>query len=498
MLAKKVAYNTFVQILGKIIGFFISGVSLVLIAEHLGTYNMGNYVTIIAFVGFFVTLSDLGANLLMVRDISQNEGDRVKITGEFFGFRLTFSLVMMALAPIAAALIPQYSELIIKGTLIAVVTQFVLLVNQMFISMLQTQLMLDRGVLAELINRVVTLALIIYALRIGSTGIAFFYAVLYATLIGAVINLLITFLFARRLWPVRPRVSLGSWKRMVITIAPIGVFTFLGMVHFKADTIMLSLLKTPTDVGIYGYAYKIGEILFTFPTMFMGAVFPRLSQLFLSERAAFDRFAQTAFDAILIGTLPFLTFVFIGAKYFTLLLSRSNFGDGLQAGYSLQILTIAMAAWFIGTFFIHVLIMANDYKGLIRNLSIAVVINIVLNLFLIPRYSYYGAAISTGLTELLMLGLTIAYTSRNINFRPRLTYLPKVLMATAVMAIVLIGLTQLPIADVFSFAEGSRLIQMLLIVALGGVGALVFLAVFWPLGGRQLRAGWRQSELPAA
>ena len=495
MLAKRVAYNTLVQIGGKIVGFIISGVSLVLVAEHLGTYNMGNYVTIIAFVGFFVTLSDLGANLLMVRDISQNEGEREKITGEFFGFRLTFSLVIMALAPLVAAFIPQYGELIIKGALIAVAAQFVLLVNQMFISMLQTQLMLDRGVLAELINRVVTLGLIIYALKIGSSGIAFFYAVLYATLIGAVVNLLVTFSFARGLWPVRPKVSLQGWKRMMIAIAPLGVFTFLGMVHFKADTIMLSLLKTPTEVGIYGYAYKVGEILFTFPTMFMGAVFPRLSQLFISDRAAFNRFAQTAFDAILIGTIPFLTFVFIAAKYFTLLLSRSNFNDGVLAGYSLQLLTIAMVAWFIGTFFIHVLIMANDYKGLIRNLSIAVVINILLNLFLIPKYTYYGAAISTGLTEILMLGLTVVYTSRSLNFRPRLNYLPKTLLATAVMAVALVGITTLPLADAGTFAEGSRTAQMLLIIALAAVGAATFLAVFWPLGGRQLRAGWRQNEV---
>jgi O-antigen/teichoic acid export membrane protein len=53
MLARKVAYNTAVQIFGKIIGFFISGTLLVIVSEHLGTYNMGNYVTIIAFVGFF-------------------------------------------------------------------------------------------------------------------------------------------------------------------------------------------------------------------------------------------------------------------------------------------------------------------------------------------------------------------------------------------------------------------------------------------------------------
>lgn len=494
MLAKRVAYNTLVQIGGKIVGFLISGISLVLIAEHLGTYNMGNYVTIVAFVGFFVTLSDLGANLLMVRDISQNEVERERITGEYFGFRLTVGLVILALAPIIASLVPQYDDLIVKGAIIATITQFILLVNQMFISMLQTQLLLDRAVLAELINRAITLALLFYVISLNLSGPQFFFAVLYVTLIGSVANLLVTFSFARRLWPVRPRISLDSWRRMMVLIAPMGIFSFLGMVHFKADTILLSLLKTPTEVGIYGYAYKIGEILFTFPTMFMGAIFPRLSQLLTGDRPAFLRFAQTAFDAILIGSVPFLTFVFIGANYFTLLLSRTSVEDGLMAGTVLQILTVAMIGWFIGTYFIHVLIMANDYKGLIRNLALAVVVNVVLNLVLIPRYSVIGAAWATVITELLMLLLTARYTSSNIGLVPRLGYLGKVLLATAVMAIGLWFIIQLPGADYALFATDSRLYQMTFISLLALSGAAIFAAVFWPLGGRQFLASFRRHD----
>lgn len=497
MLAKKVAYNTFAQIFGKIIGFFISGALLIAVAERLGTYNMGNYVTIVAFVGFFVSLSDLGANLIMVRDISQNEGERERITGEFFGFRLTFSLVIMALAPIAAALIPQYGEMIIKGTVIVVIAQFLLLINQMFISMLQTQLMLDRGVFAELANRLVNLAIVLWAIHSGITGQSFFYIVLYAVLIGAVVNLLITFLFARRLWPVRPRLDLDSWKRTMLTIAPIGLFTFLGMIHFKADTILLSLLKSPNDVGIYGYAYKIGEIIFTFPVMFVGVIFPRLSQLLLSDREKFNRLAQTAFDALLIGTIPFLTFIFIGAKYFTLLLSRSSFQDGIAAGSSLQILALAMMAWFIGTLFIHILIMANGYKGLIRNLSIAVVVNIVLNLILIPRFSYFGAAAVTCITEFLMLTLTIVYTRKRIGFAPKLTYLPVVALATTVMAAILIFVFRLPFANYVDFARDNRFAQMAAFLIFGSISGLVYLAVFWPLAGRKFLQSFRQQEQPA-
>jgi O-antigen/teichoic acid export membrane protein len=491
MLARKVAYNTAVQIFGKIIGFFISGTLLVIVSEHLGTYNMGNYVTIIAFVGFFVSLSDLGANLLLVRDIAQNEADKERITGEYFGFRLTFSLLVMLLGPLVALLIPQYGPLIIKGSIIITAAQFILLVNQMFISMLQTRLMLDRGVLAELVNRLVTLGAVIAAVRLGWTGTNFFFAVLYATLLGSVVNLLISFAFARRLWLVRPVFTLESWKRTLVTIAPIGLFTFLGMIHFKADTIMLSLIKSPHEVGVYGYAYKIGEIIFTFPVMFIGAIFPRLSQLLTENREKFRQLAQLAFDALLVATIPFLTFIFLGARHFTVLLSRSNYQDGLAAGNALQILTVAMAAWFIGTLFIHLLIMANDYKGLIRNLTIVVVINVLLNIVLIPTFSYYGAAIVTVITELLMLALTVAYTKKTLDFRPKINYWGSTVVATAAMAVIAYWLLTTSTFNLAGYATASRLHQMATITGLAVVCFSLFTLVFWPMGGRSLVRNFR-------
>lgn len=494
MLAKKIAYNTAVQILGKTVGFFISGTLLVLIADRLGTAGMGHYVTVLAFVGFFVTLADLGANLILVRDVSQNEARREKITAEFFGFRLTFSLAVMILAPIIASFIPQYSPIIVKGMIIITVAQFLLLVNQMFISMLQTQLLLDRAVMAELTNRAVALGFIVLAIRLNVSGTPFFYAVLNAALVGAVVNTAMSYLFARRLWPIRPNFNRRAWRATLMTVTPIGVFSFLGMVHFKADTILLSLLKPPTDVGIYGYAYKIGEIIFTFPVMFVGAVFPKLSQLLKTNRSRFDQLAQTTFDFLVIGTIPFLTFVFIGAKYFTLLVARSSFADAIRAGQTLQILAVALLAWFIGTLFIHVLIMADDYRGLIYNLAIVVTVNLLLNFIVIPRYSYFGAAVTTGVTEILMLILTWGYTRRYMGFSPKVTFGKVVTAATVVMILTLRAIEGVGPFAYERFAVAGRFEQMGLILVLAALAGAAYLAVLIPFTGKRLLAYAREVQ----
>lgn len=486
MLAKKVAYNTFIQIFGKVLGFFVSGFLLVLIAERLGTYGMGLYGTIVAFVGFFVTLADLGANLVMVREISQNESHRERITGEFLGFRLTFSLAIMILAPIIAAFIPQYPVIITHGVIIVMVAQFLLLINQMFIGMLQTQLQLDKAVLAEIVNRLINLGIIIWAIQVGYRGDAFFYLVLWATLIGSLINTFITYYFARKLWPVTAHINLKAWQKTLASIAPIGVFTFLGVIHFKADTLLLSFLKSPIDVGIYNYAYKISEIIFTFPVMFVGAVFPKLSQLLTQNKKRFSQLAQVTFDALVIGTVPFLSLIFLLAPFFTVLVARGSYADGLLAGTSLRVLTIALAAWFIGTLFTHILIMANDYKGLIRNLAIAVSLNLVLNLILIPRYSYYGAAAVTGISEIILIVLTWLYMKKSVGFAPRLRYSGPIILSTVFMYLAVswvLAQNYLPLAV---FADASRFVQMVWLLVLGGIGAVVYCACLWLLSGRSL------------
>lgn len=175
MNARKIAYNTVAQVVGKFIGFFISSFFLIILASALGTEGMGYYTTVTAFVAFFVNLADLGINMVMMREVAQNPHERERITGDFLGFRLLYSLAIMALAPLVAWLFPQYSSLVIFGVLIAALAQFLLLINQTFVSVLQVSLRLDRAVSAEVVNRLLTLLLVVIGARYYSLSPAHFF-----------------------------------------------------------------------------------------------------------------------------------------------------------------------------------------------------------------------------------------------------------------------------------------------------------------------------------
>ncbi len=482
MSARKIAYNTIAQVGGKFIGFFISSFFLIILASALGTEGMGYYTTVTAFVAFFVNLADLGINMVMMREVAQNPDQRERITGSFLGFRLVFSVLVMALAPVVALLVPQYNTLVVFGVVIAALAQFLLLINQTFVSVLQVSLRLDRAVLAEVVNRLLTLLFVVIGAHYYATNVAFFfYYVLWVTVGAAGANMAISYFFARKEWSFRPSYHTSEWRKILLLVAPMGLFSFLSMVHFKSDTIILSLLKPAYDVGIYGYAYKISEIMFSIPMMFIGIVFPTMSVLIKGNRAEFQEFCQKIFSVLLFISIPFIAAVYLLAPYLTTLLSRQSVTDGLIAGRVLQVLSLAMIAWFFGALFQHILLADTEYKGLTRNVALAAAINIGLNFIFIPRYSYFAASTVTVITEAIMLLLTVFYVRKQTGFMPRFQSLFPISLAAIGMygavALCLHGL----FSDVTSFASAPRITQMggLFVLSLVGVVVYIGLLSLW-------------------
>ena len=75
-------------------------------------------------------------------------------------------------------------------------------------------------------------------------------------------------------------------------VAPVGFFTILGIVHFRIDTVLLSILKPLADVGVYSVAYRFIEQVLYIPSFFVAAVFPIIA----SYHATSDALLKLAID----------------------------------------------------------------------------------------------------------------------------------------------------------------------------------------------------------
>ena len=122
---------------------------------------------------------------------------------------------------------------------------------------------------------------------------------------------LFSFFLSRKFLVFSLKFDYDYWKYILREAIPLGVIIVLGLIYFKIDTIMLSVMKDSHAVGIYSATYKVLEILYTIPAMFMGSVFPIISRYIKDgdKRASFG--FKRSFDFISILAFPcLLVFLF--------------------------------------------------------------------------------------------------------------------------------------------------------------------------------------------
>ena len=121
---KKIALNTMVQIIGKVITTSISVVMLGYLSRYLGVSGYGEYTTVFAFLGFFAILADLGLYNIAVREVSKSFENAKKVMGNIATIRISLAIFFLLLAPVVAHFIPSYSSEVKLGIWIGALSSF--------------------------------------------------------------------------------------------------------------------------------------------------------------------------------------------------------------------------------------------------------------------------------------------------------------------------------------------------------------------------------------
>ena len=208
---------------------------------------------------------------------------------------------------------------------------------------------------------------------------------------------------------------------------PVATALLFTLVYFRFDSVLLSLLKEFRDVGIYNLAYKLLEQLIFFPAMFIGVLTPILSEAFLHDRERFQRILSKGNAIIAMGALPMAIGGWFLAEPIAAVL-----GDPLAAP-PFRALVIATAFIFFGTILGASVVVAGAQRRAVGVYAAAMGVNLIGNLFTIPRFSYMGAAWMTVATEVLVTGGLIFVLYRS-GVKFAVPNILRIIAAGAVMA----------------------------------------------------------------
>lgn len=462
-LTGKVAYNTALQIVGRFINLVISLVTIGLLARYLGVEGFGLYTVILTFVGLVGILGDLGLSTQLVKELTRPGADQKSITAEFVGIRAAsatlVSLVGFIVAWILYGQINPYPAVVIQGIGIGLIGIWFNQLAAILTSVLQIRLKLYLISVADVLARIGQFLAILYLVSISADLIV----IVTTFVLSNTIYLAAVYFFARGEMPIGFGQNFSYWGNQLKLALPLSVITILGTVHYRLDLVLLSLLKDSAAVAIYGLPYRIIDVLILLPGSFIAAVFPvfaSFSQTGEDVRSGY----QKSFDLLAFFTMPAVVGLIVLAKPIMDLIGGGAFVDSPQL---LQILGLSLVASFL-TSVGRALLISKDLQKMVLLAFVGVVfLNATLNLLLIPRYSYFGAAWATLSSEGLLFIIEMFLIYKFLSIWPMWSVTFKAVLASLAMGGVILWLQNF----------GAPL--YLLIPA----GTLVYLAMMYMIGG---------------
>jgi O-antigen/teichoic acid export membrane protein len=316
--------------------------------------------------------------------------------------------------------------------------------------------------LGQILNSILLLSGALFAINqdLGVIGMASVYASATA------VSLLYSSVVSMWKFP-RPRleIDLDFWKQALKQAWPFGLAGVFATLYYWVDSLMLSAMKGDEAIGWYNAAYRLVLVLSVIPAAYFSAVFPVMSRFHISSQESLRFIYERSFKYLLILAVPIGVGTTLLANKIILLIFGSGYFPSIVA---LQILVWSMVfifvSWVFGQLF-------NSVNKQIISTSIVIsttVLNVILNLILIPRYSLNGASIST--VAAMSVGFALNYfLSARIGFRIStknlIKMIAKVSISSAIMCVFVLYL------------------KNFYILALVPLSALLYFAVLYIIGG---------------
>jgi O-antigen/teichoic acid export membrane protein len=465
---RRVASNTAVQLAGKGAVLAIGAASIAVLTRYLGPSDYGRYTLALMYMQLFAVLADVGLLTTVVREISKAPERTESLVGNTLTLRLLLSLVTIVVA-VAISLLLPYEPDVRLAIVLAGGPLLLGMLNGSLTAVFQGQMRMGRSVTADVIGRAVAfgLAVLVAVLDLG------FYPVLGAAAGGALATLIVSVVLSRRLVRIRFLADRVVWRGLLVSALPLGAALAINALYFRADTLIISVLRPVDEVGLYTLAYRILEFTLAGGTVFLTASFPVISRYVADADRRLGPAIQSSWDLFLIVGVPIVVGGAILAPALIELVAGEGFGG---ASEPLQVLFAAGAlAWVNGVFGYALIAKERQASALWLNVS-GLVFNVGLNFALVPTYGIVAAAWVTVASEVLILGGSYLLMRRNFGFFPSPRILAPVLGAAAVMG-----------AALWPLRDGPFLLLALL-------GAAIYLGLVMAIspGARAVASGLRR------
>lgn len=371
-------------------------VSRVLSVEGIGIYNF-SYI----YVNYFLLLAGLGIATYAVREGAKYRNDKRKIStfsSEVFSINIISTIIAYLLLIISLLIFKNLHNYILTILIFSLQILFTTIGTEWIYTIYEDYSYIT---VRSIIFKIFSIILLFVFVKTPNDYVWYAGITVFSSVGSNILNFIHahSFIKIRFVRPINIRKHL---KPILIIFASTVAVTL----YVSSDTTILGLLKNDYAVGIYSVAVKIYALTNGLLGGLLIVTVPRLAMLLGNERMKdYTILLSQVINTITILIFPIATGLIMLSKEVILIIAGEKY---LNSIFSLQIIAMALAFSIFSSIFDQcVLIPAKRERFVLRNTLITGVANVLLNFIMIPLISYDGAALTTVMSEAIVMSLNL-------------------------------------------------------------------------------------------
>ena len=425
---KNMSWLLISQIIASVCGFIWT----ILMARYLGVSDYGIFGFATSLTGILAITMDLGTSSHIVRHIATDYDSAPKYLGNAIPLKVILVLGTLILT-LVILLLMKCNEVVITVTLLFTIEMIFKSYINLFNGSFQA---FEKGKYQGIGNTILnalTLTFILLAIftDLGIVGIAISY--ILANLVALIYEY---YVLNKHITKPKFELDRKFCKKIVRYSIPFAITGLLYTIYYSIDIIMLTNMISDYATGIYNASYKLISVLTLFYSVYTAVIFPVMSKFFKNDESMLLISFEKSIKYLMLAIIP-IAFATVLYSSDIIHLIYGHEYDAASSALSILIWTVCLL--FISGAANTLLNASHKEMTVTKIYAIAAVFNIVLNFFMIPYFSYNGAAITTVLSDVLIV-IIQCYVIYKLGHKPNkklYSDLIKIIMGSIILGIAL-------------------------------------------------------------
>ncbi len=379
-------------------------VLLIYAARILGATDYGKFSFALAFVSLLVVFHDFGLPPIVTREFAKDT-KRDEELHSLISLKILLSLAALLITFLALPFVshdPSVQKAIVILIFFSLINGFATLLYVFF----QARQKMEYQTWSEILQALLATVFGLFVLFRFPSIVSLSYTQLAAAIFSFILTLI---LFQIKFFPLKISWNKEVWKRFMTMSWPLALSGLFGLIYTYIDSVMLGLRGLIEETGWYNAAYRVVFIALLPVGFISGGFFPALSNFFEKSKEKLQETWNLEMEVTILLSMPLLA----GGVGLANKIIGSLFSAGFEPSIlALQILILMVVFTFLYRPFYDLMIIAGQQKKAFWINLAGGVMNVILNLILIPRYSLYGAAWASVISALTVLVVSMGYVKK--------------------------------------------------------------------------------------